>query len=170
MRHQYYLYFQLLLHVTPGTVLRNLASVKRHGASITSTNSLSYVQSRASLKDLPHPLLLYHLLAEEASSPPKYLNIESLHTCSQRVLLDLNAGINMLDSVIHTPGRCCLLYWHLALQLYHRQSLLPLHLSPKDRFLPHQYQRVFHIPMSIRKSYPASLTACQEENDVHIHI
>lgn len=109
----------------PDTVLRNLASVKRHGANITSTNSLSYVQSRAALKDLPHPLLLYHLLAGEASSPPKYLNIESLHwACSQRVLLDLNAGINMLDSVIRTPGRCCLLYWHLALQL------LPQAVSP----------------------------------------
>lgn len=86
-------------------------------------------------------------------------------------------------TVIHTPGIWCLLYWHLTLQLLWSQSsklksllwrlpenstgsLSPLHRSLRDRLLSHQYQKVFHISRPIRKSHPASLTACQEENDL----
>lgn len=69
-----------------------------------------------------------------------------------------------LSSVLQEDAACCTDTLHFS--FYHRQSLLPLHLSPKDRFLPHQYQKVFHFPCQ----YPASLTACQKGNDVHTQI
>lgn len=77
----------------------------------------------SSLKDLPHPLLLYHLLAGEASSPPKYLNIESLHTCQrypQISMLELTCWT--LSSILKEDGACCTNTLHFS--FYHRQSLL----------------------------------------------
>lgn len=155
---------------------------KKHKPSKTSSHSLIVLPSpHSSLKNLPHPLLLgYPPPAGEVSSPLEYLT-ESLHTCSQTSSQIQTVGWTC-RTAIHTPGRWCLLYWHLTLQLLcsrssKLKSLLwrclktpqavpsPLHQSLRDRFLPHQYQKVFHISRPIRNSHPAPLTACQEENE-----
>lgn len=122
MRHQYYLYFQPQLHVLPGII-----SKTQHLQKSTSqvqpalTHWLSDPQPHSSLKNLPHPLLLDYLLAEEVSSPLKY-STESIYTCGQ---MSFQVSVVELTcwTIIHTLWRWCLLYWHFTLQLLWSQSL-----------------------------------------------
>lgn len=86
-------------------------------------------------------------------------------------------------TVIHTLGIWCLLYWHLTLQLLWSQSsklksllwtlclktpqaVSLLFTSLSGTSSCHISIKKSHLSRPIRKSHPASLTACQEENDL----